>query len=142
MIFDEIVDTRKRIRQTQEKLDYIRLQVSTPRSPTLSDMPKGGGGADTPLERYIIKQEKLTEKIKILQTRLNKQWVKAVHLMNSAEIEEQNQKMMYLRFGCGMQWEKCADELNKQYPSNRWNVGKCFREYRKVLLKIKNICTN
>lgn len=142
MIFDEIVDTRERIKQVQEKLDYIRLQASTPRSPTLSDMPKGGGGVDTSLERYIIKQEELAEKIKTLKTRLNKQWTESVHLMSLAKINEQDQKMMYLRFGCGMQWEKCADELNKLYPTNRWNIGKCFREYRKTLQKIKNVCKN
>lgn len=142
MIFDEITNTRKRIKQTQEKLDYIRLQVSTPRSPTLSDMPKGGGGVDTPLDRYIIKQEKLTEKIKRLQTLLKKQWREAVQTMNTVGIGKQSQKMMYLRFVCGLQWEKCAAELDKEFPNNKWNVGKCFREYRKILQKIRNICNN
>ena len=140
-IFDDIATTVKRIKRVREKLEYIRMEADTPRSSVYSDMPKGGRNVGNPLEQYMIKQEELQERLTRLQARLEKEWMYAARLMNRAGVDKQTRKMMYLRFISGMQWEKCAAELDRLYPGNRWNVNKCFRRYRQVQCAVRH-CGN
>ena len=135
-IFDEIADTRGRIKKVQDKIEYLEMKADTPRSSVFSDMPKGGG-VGNPLEQYIVKKEELTEKLTALKTRLERLWRKAARQMSAVGVERQTRRMMYLRFVCGLQWEKCAVMLNEKYPNCKWNVNKCFRKYRDVLYKIR-----
>lgn len=141
-IFDEIAETRGRIKKTQDKIEYLEMKADTPRSSVFSDMPKGGGGAGNPLEQYIVRKEELTEKLTALKARLERLWHKAARQMSDVGVEKQTRRMMYLRFVCGLQWEKCAVLLNEKYPNCKWNVNKCFRKYRDVLYKIRKADRN
>lgn len=137
-IFDEIANTQKKIIRTKESIAYLNLQAKTPRSSILSDMPKGGGGLSNPIEQYIFKKEKEEQRLKKLEHRLNVLWSVAVRQMTAAKISKQTQKMMYLRFVSKMRWEKCAKELDAEFPNCKWNINKVFREYRKVLCSVRH----
>lgn len=144
-IFDEISFTVSKIKKIQEKIEYLEMQASTPRSSVFSDMPKGGGNASNPLEQYMIKKEKQIERLKPWKKRLNRQWAKAVYQMNSVKIDKQTQKMMYLRYYCGLPWKQCAKELDKEFPNCKWNDNKCFRKLSEVLYRFRqysreNVC--
>lgn len=138
-IFEEIANTVAKLNKTKEQLDFLREQADSPRSCVISDMPKGGGNAGNPLEQYIIKKEKLQIKCARLTERLNELWGSAVRQMKDAQIDEPLRVMMYMRFVCGLQWKKCAQEMDKHYPNQKWNVNKCFRKYREILCRIKRV---
>ncbi len=135
-IFDEIAYARDKIIKTNDRIKYLTMVADSPPSCSFSDMPKGSRNVSNPIERYCIKKEELEEKLDSLEEKLLRLWQKAAHQMNVAGIDKQAQKMMYFRFVCGMQWEKCSKELGKKYPDSKWNVNKCFRVYRKVLYKM------
>lgn len=135
-IFDEIADVRDKIKEIQNKIKCLQLEAASPRSCEFSDMPKSGRNASNPIEQYYLKTEDLTNKLDALKLKFERLWQKAAYQMNMAGIDKQAQKMMYYRFVCGLQWEKCAIALDKKYPDSRWNVNKCFRVYRRVLCKM------
>ena len=136
-ILDEIAYTVKKIKKINDKIKYLEMKADAPRSSVFSDMPKGGGVAGNPLEQYIVKKEELAEKLTASNARLERLWRKAARQMSDVGVERQTRKMIYLRFVCGFQWEKCAVMLNDKYPNCKWNVNKCFRKYRDVLYKIR-----
>lgn len=136
-IFEEISFINDKIKKVQDKLEYLQMNIDSPRTSVMSDMPRGGGSVGNPLEQYMEKKEELTEKLAALQERLEAKWKEAVALMDKAGIDKQVQNMMYFRFGYELQWERVAYSLNKKYPNNKWNVNKCFRKYREVLCKIR-----
>lgn len=136
-VFDRIQSTYKRLKREEEKLSTLQIKAGVPRTSVFSDMPKGGGSTINAFDQYLIDQEELEKKIRVLKGRMNRQWEKALKQMQYSNIDEQSQKMMYYRFVKGMQWEKCATQLAKDFPDCKWNVGKCFRRYREVLYKIR-----
>ena len=136
-IFDRIANLRDRIIKAQNKLAFLEMKADTPRSSVFSDTPKGTYNASNPLEQYMIEKEEADEKLKILKLKFNRLWAKASRQMDAVGIDEQVAEMMYLRFYCGLQWEKCATALNKKYPDSKWNTNKCFRKYRDVLYRLR-----
>ena len=138
-IFDKIDTTYEKLSKVKDKIAYIEMKASSPRSSVYSDMPKGGRNAGNPLEEYMIRKEELAEKERALEERLEMQWEQAVHQMNSAKIDKQTKVMMYYRFMKRMQWKKCALALDSRYANCKWNVNKCFRKYREVLCRIKKL---
>lgn len=144
MIFNEIASLSKKIKEIQEKMLFLELQATTPKSPTYSDMPKGGGNATNPIEQYAIKKEELQSKIDVLNDKLESLWNEAEKQMQG--IDEQTKALMLYRFKNGFRWEKCSKEMQRKYPDGNWNLNKCFRKYREVLKILhnfqKNILTN
>ena len=138
-IFDEIDSVNKKLNKIKEKIWFLQIEAESPRTSIISDMPKGSGGTSNLLENYIIKKEKYVAKRDTLELRLDNLWQRAFHQMSEVGVDEQVQKMMYLRFGRCLQWEKCANELVKLYPESKWNVNKCFRKYRDVLYRLRKL---
>lgn len=139
-IFDKITSTHQRIERVCEKLLYLELKSGTPRSGEITGMPRdSGGGASNPFDSYLERKEKLEAEIATLNERLDYLWKQANSLMSKANIDAQTKKMMFLRFCKGMQWKKCARSLDEQFPNCKWNENKCFRKYREVLWKIRQI---
>lgn len=136
-IFEEISFINEKIKKVQDKLEYLQMNIDSPRSSVMSDMPRGGGCVGNPLEQYIERKEEYEEKLHSLEKRLDNLWADAYYLMDSAKIDSQVQVMMYLRIAEGLRWEKCAQTLAKKYPDGKWNVNKCFRKYREVLSKTR-----
>ena len=135
-IFDEIAEVREKINKVQDKIEYLQMQADSPRSSSFSDMPKGSRNVSNPIEQYIIKKEKLEEKRNALNAKFKRLCKISVAQMNEAGINKQAQKMIYLRFACGLPWKECSANLNTLFPDSKWNVNKCFRVYREVLYKI------
>lgn len=138
-IFDEISFTNDKIKKVQDKLEYLQMNIDSPRTSVMSDMPRGGGSVGNPLELYVVKKEELTDRLRALEAKRERLWEKAIELMDCAGIDKQVQDMMYYRFGYGLQWQRVATALNEKYPDGKWNVNKCFRKYREVLCKIKRV---
>ena len=138
-VFDEIVFINDKIKKVNDKLEFLQMNIDSPRSSVISDMPRGGGIAGNPLEQYIEKKEELIEKLEALENRVNRKWNEANKLMDCASIDRQTRTMMYLRFMFGMQWKVVAQTMQRKYPQNKWCVNKCFRKYRDVLCKIRKL---
>lgn len=136
-ILDELAYTYKRLKRAKEKLEYIEMVASSARISVYSDMPKGCMNVGNPLEDSYIRKEEALKKCQELEARLQDQWQRAALEMNAIHITEQVQKMLYLRFCCGLQWQKCADMLDTEYPNCKWNTSKCFRKYREVSIRLR-----
>ena len=136
MIFNEIASLSKKIKEIQEKILFLELQATTPKSPAYSDMPKGGGCAINPIEQYAIRKEEFQRKIDVLNDKLERLWGEAEKQMQG--IDEQTKVLMYYRFKIGFRWEKCSKKMQRKYPDGKWNLNKCFRKYREVLRILQN----
>ncbi len=136
IILDEMAAIIKKIKKEQEKLLFLELQATTPKSPTYSDMPKGGGNASNPIEQYAIKKEELQGKIDVLKDKLESLWNEAEKQMQG--VDEQTKALMLYRFKNGFRWEKCSKKMQRKYPDGKWNLNKCFRKYREVLKILQN----
>lgn len=138
-IFDKITSAHQRIDRVREKLLYLELKSGTPRSGEITGMPRDSGGASNPFDSYLERKEKLEAEIETLNERLDYLWKQANSLMCKAKIDAQTKKMMFFRFYKAMQWKKCARSLDEQFPNCKWNENKCFRKYREVLWKIRQL---
>lgn len=138
-IFDKIADTYQQIQSLYNKLFFLEVQATTPKSGEITGMPKEGGSTTNPIERYIIRKEEIQAKIHAKENTLKELWKCALDLMKQAGVDGQTIKMMYMRFCRGMLWKECAAKMNKLFPNCTWNENKCFRKYREVLTKVYNL---
>lgn len=127
----ELQKLRKQVEQTEEKIIELVAKTVSPKSPSLSDMPKGGRKSNE-LEEYIIKKERLENKVKAYKKRI-------LELIEAANLTQTEKELMIYRFYYVMKWKKCAAKMKKKYPDDKWNDQKAYRVYRGVLVKINKL---
>ena len=63
---------RKRIDNTEKRLEALELSVGAPATPSYSGMPGGGGERSSEQERYAIKKEEIQEKLENMYAEENR----------------------------------------------------------------------
>lgn len=124
-ILEECREIALDIKSIDERIEEIKLSVSSPKCQVLDDMPKSMGSNGNAIERYIEKKERLEEKKKRCTDRLDAQWEEAMKMLKTSGITKEEMSLVYCRYYKGYSWKECGLKLN-------WNSNKVFREYRKV----------
>jgi hypothetical protein len=137
---DDLIELRRKITATQERIRELTLQITSPKNQIISDMPKGDGGSNG-IEDYIIKKEKFIVRLKGLQFRANTVWNVAECKFKNSNLSTDEIYLMKLHFYYGLIWKTCAIEMQKCYSDTKWNENRVYRTYRSILAKInKNYC--
>lgn len=116
-----------------DKLNELKTAAYYPRNQNISDEPKCESESINRLDVYVIKQEKLEHEIITLNKQILHSWRIACKILRNAASKEEI-KLMYMRFYKGLQWKRCAVEMQGKYGS-QWNINKIFSTYRQVLAK-------
>lgn len=132
---DEILKTRKKMRDIEIRIYELREIVRQPKSQIISDMPRGGDRKNT-IEEYIVKLERLESKLHSLQKYIDEVWIGVEHIFDDCDIPIMHRKLMAFRFYDGNQWRKCVKLMAEKYHGVKWNENKLFRIYRNVLVKV------
>lgn len=136
---DACLELAKKIRQKDETILDLKSNVLAPKNQILSDMPRGSGTTTSPQEDYLIRLEKLTDEKRTLQEQRVSIWFDAVAKLKEADVTGASAyEMLKYRFYCGYPWKVCAKKMKNQYPTEKWNLNKCFRVYSGILHKIDN----
>ncbi len=131
---DECLELRRYI---QDKIDArifeIKARIEAPKNQVITGMPMGHGENINAFDRYLIKLERYEQKKNRKEQELLEKWQIANDLLSENGIEKENIILLRLRFYKGYQWKRCVKEMAKDYPNSKWNINKCFREYRRIL---------
>ena len=135
--FDECLRLRRDIIRIEERIFEMSCRAMSPKNQIITDMPKGGGEAINSIEQYIIKTERLENQKRFALDLLVSKWREIERMCNNCNIKKDVIIMLQYRFFFGLTWEKCANQMNKDFPNRKWNENKCFREYRHVLYEFR-----
>ena len=123
----ECLTTKKKIDKLDARIYELRSAVLAPKNQIITDMPKSRGGVGNPIEKYLLRLERLQARKDILLAYQREQWEKA---QRKAQMTKQESYLLYLRVISGLPWKKCVALTNKRYPS--MNENKAFRIYRRI----------
>ena len=128
--FERCLQLKREIDDLTEKLYELRAVILSPKSQVITGMPRGSGGTEQPMDRYLIKSEQLDKK----RTELIKQHCQLWQIIKPNGTEQEIE-LMFKRFFEGKSWNRCVNELNAKY--GEWNINKAFRIYRKFSKNIQ-----
>lgn len=134
---DEIIELRRDINSITERLSEIK-QMTQPKIQTISDMPRGGERKNV-IEEYIVKSEKLSEKLENKKNELESKWFAIKELSEKAQLTQAQQNMIKARFYYAKPWKECVKSMRKMYPTSSWSEQKLFRMYYSVLSKFNKV---
>lgn len=143
----ELDECFKLRRYIQEKIDTkifeIKARIEAPKNQVITGMPMGHGENVNAFDRYLIKLERLEKRKSVKEKELLKKWQFASSILTENGISKENISLLRLRYYKGYQWKRCAKIMATDYPKNKWNLNKCFREHRSILYIIdKNYLKN
>lgn len=134
----ECLNTRRKINEINDKLYELRASVLSPKSQVITGMPRSGGGGDNnAIERYMIRAEKLTEKVERLEAYQAEQWEIVLSRAKEARISVRNIELLYYRYVKGLSWKVCTAKMKKKYKW--WNINTSFRKHRETLYALDKI---
>lgn len=131
---DEIIELRRDINSIIERLTELK-QMTQPKVQTISDMPRGGERKNV-IEEYIIKSERLQNKLNNKKLELDRKWEELKKLCENSKLTEAQLKVITNRFYFAKSWRECVLIMRTAYPDTEWNEQKLFRIYRNVLSKL------
>ena len=136
---DACLELAKKIKRKDETILDLKSNVLAPKNQILSDMPRGSGTLSSPQEDYLIRLERLTDEKHTLQENLAITWFDAIAKLKEANVTgESAYEMLKYMFYCGYPWKVCAKKLKNKYPTEKWNLNKCFRVYGGILHKVES----
>lgn len=134
---DVCLDLKRDINDIEEEIAEVRLLAKHPKAQRITGMPRGGGIGNQ-AENYIIKLEMLEDDCTNKKNKLRDTWSEAIAILEKHNIKAEYIYLVWLRFYCGYQWKICNDIMKDKYPSQNWNINKCFRVYRSIVKMCDN----
>lgn len=137
---DECLKVVRKIKDIEDDILELESRTMSPKNQIITNMPKGGGSQDSGQDRYLIKLEKLQAQKNYWCGILNSKWnIAKLVLINSANVKDvRTFELLKLRFYYGYPWKVCAAKMKKEHPEEKWNINKCFREYRNIMHKLNH----
>ena len=132
---DKCLDLRKKIQDTEEKIEELDVRIRFPKAQTMSDMPRSTSFSNK-MEDYLVKKEKLTTKKLSLEAMLEMSWDKIKDKLSKTNATVQEIMLLRYRFYNGYSWKKCTAIMAGS--DKKWNENKTFRVYRQVIAKLQN----
>lgn len=136
-LLDVCLELKRELNDIEEEIEEVRLLAKHPKAQRITGMPRGGGIGNQ-AESYILKLEKLEDDKTLKKNKLRDTWVEAKTILKSHDARTEYIYLMWLRFYCGYQWKICNDIMKDKYPSQNWNINKCFRVYRSIVKMCDN----
>lgn len=130
---DQCLSLNREKQKIIDKLKELKSTAYYPRKQTISDIPKGGSENINHIDAYVIKQEILEHDILLINRQISQRWHIVLKQINGIASKEETD-MLYMRFYKGLQWKRCAVEMQGKYGS-QWNINKIFSTYRQLLAK-------
>ena len=94
---------RKRIDNTEKRLEALELSVGAPATPSYSGMPGGGGERSSEQERYAIKKEEIQEKLDSMYAEENRRREEIEGLIELME-KPNEQTVMEMHYLDNIKW--------------------------------------
>jgi len=122
---------RKRIDNTEKRLEALELSVGAPSTPSYSGMPGGGGERSSEQERYAIKKDEIREKLDNMYAEENRRREEIEALIELME-KPNEQTVMEMHYLDGAKWrvisvalygeESDYDENEKRYLKRTFKI--------------------
>lgn len=122
---------RKRIDNTEKRLEALELSVGAPATPSYSGMPGGGGGRSSEQERYMIKRVEIEEKLANMYAEENRRREDIEDLIERME-KPNEQTVIEMHYLDGVKWWPICLALFSDQPDYDENE----RRYLKRTFKI------
>lgn len=122
---------RKRIDNTEKRLEALELSVGAPATPSYSGMPGGGGERSSEQERYAIKKEEIQEKLENMYAEENRRREEIEALFDLME-KPNEQTVMEMHYLDGIKWRVISVAIWGEKPDYDENE----RRYLKRTFKI------
>ena len=122
---------RKRIDNTEKRLEALELSVGAPATPSYSGMPGGGGERSSEQERYAIKKEEIQEKLENMYAEENRRREEIEGLIELME-KPNEQTVMEMHYLDGIKWRVISVAIWGEKPDYDENE----RRYLKRTFKI------
>ena len=130
----ELLNVARRLDEIDEQIISLKSVAYSPKNQVITGMPRGGK-SENPIEKYVVKIEKLEKrKETLIAYQLEEWYVMKFKLKKFATDEEIH--LMFARFVKGLSWEKAVNELNDKFSTD-WGINKAFRVYGKIKKKLK-----
>lgn len=130
----ELLSIARQIDEIDEKIDSLKAVAYSPKNQIITGMPRGGV-SENPIEKYVVKIEKLERRKAGLIAYQREQW-EAVNDKLATFAKEEEIYLMYARFVRGLTWKKAVDEINRLHGCD-WGINKAFRVFGKVNSKLE-----
>lgn len=130
-------DLRKQIADLEEKIEDIEGNIRYPKAQTISDMPRGSSTGTNSIERYILQKEKYENRKLMYENELFDLWAKINQKMDFCNINNNEKRVMLLRYKDGLPWKKCT-EIMKEIAGAYWTENLTFKTNRKVKKALEN----
>ena len=122
---------RKRIDNTEKRLEALELSVGAPATPSYSGMPGGGGERSSEQERYAIKKEEIQEKLDNMYAEENRRREEIEDLIELMD-KPNEQTVMEMHYLDGIKWRVISVTIWGEKPDYDENE----RRYLKRTFKI------
>lgn len=128
-LLSECYELTKQIKELEEKILEIETVLYSPRNQIISDMPKGGGGTESTVDKLLYKLDQLKEKRKEIKQAHAEKWKEISKMLCCCTYDE---KMLFkLRFYYGLEWKACSIVMSNE-THRKWDENRIFRVYRSV----------
>ncbi len=132
---EKIADLRDKIKDYEEQLEKLNLKNTAPKNQIFSDMPKSSSEKNS-IEEYVIKKEKIQEKIDCCFEDIKTNWRLAVVKFKKAGLSKVEIKLMKYRYLFNFKWKLCRKKMQKMFPETKWTDNRVFFTYRAIKDKL------
>lgn len=133
---------RKRIDNTEKRLEALELSVGAPSTPSYSGMPGGGGESTSAQERYMIKKGEIQEKLDNMYAEENRRREEIEDLIELME-KPNEQTVIEMHYLDGTKWRVISvalygdkpdyDEHEKRYLKRTFKIhGSALQSLAKI----------
>lgn len=109
------IKLRKRIDNTEKRLEALELSVGAPATPSYSGMPGGGGDRSSEQERYMIKKDEIQEKLDNMYAEENRRREEIEDLIELME-KPNEQTVIEMHYLDGAKWRVISVALYGEEP--------------------------
>lgn len=134
-LLDDCLEKTRKIKDIEEEIEELRERAMSPKSQTITGMPRGSTGANQS-DSYIVKLERKEARQKRLIRERDELWEEATKALDAKEVKREYVILLHYRFFKGLPWKKCCTMMCKKDPDGNWNMNKVFRVYRQILRKL------
>ncbi len=134
-----LIDLNDKIKDIEVDIADIRESMCSPKSPSLTGMPRGNGWNGSSLVNSLDKINRLEHKKAFFYDKLVSEWLICESMLKSCDINEKQLEIIRYRYFYALSWRSCLKAVATIFPCENWNENKIYRLHRQVMAKcIKN----
>lgn len=130
-LLSAFIKLRKRIDNTEKRLEALELSVGAPSGQNYSGMPKGGGDRSSEQERYAIKKDEIQEKLDNMYAEENRRREEIEDLIERME-KPNEQTVIEMHYLDGAKWWPICAALFEDEPDYEENAQRYLKRTFKI----------